>query len=398
MSARVRPLARALCLAVICTVVLATRVYVEFERVRVRLVTEPTAPDGQSVTIPLRNQNQLAGLPAAVILRVRAGTDPASLTASLDGRQITQATVPAGDELRIDTSVDRLPRDAEAITVTAATPDWTLTYLETATVHGYAGPPLNLVIAPRAREAGSVLPLWALVLVLAALAAARPRVDWPVRWVRYLHRLLAGFVLLLFAVALAARLFTPYTILLSLESFAWGVVILYAEPLSRVWAALSRRLFPSPFQISQLPPLPGWRELLITSAGIAVLTGIVLHVQVRNLDSVPDLGDPLFSMWRISWVVHQLAADPMHLFDANIFYPAKGTLTYSDSIILPAMMAWPFLATGVHPVLVYNLLFLSGFVLSGIATYVLARSFGWGVVAAATSGNEVSLNTCSYLL
>ena len=97
MSARVRPLARALCLAVICTVVLATRVYVDFERVRVRLVTEPTAPDGQSVTIPLRNQNQLAGLPAAVILRVRAGTDPASITAALDGRQITQATVPAGE-------------------------------------------------------------------------------------------------------------------------------------------------------------------------------------------------------------------------------------------------------------------------------------------------------------
>jgi len=39
-------------------------------------------------------------------------------------------------------------------------------------------------------------------------------------------------------------------------------------------------------------------------------------------------------MWRIGWVQHQLVTDPRHLFDANIFYPLRATLTYSDAMIL----------------------------------------------------------------
>ena len=31
-----------------------------------------------------------------------------------------------------------------------------------------------------------------------------------------------------------------------------------------------------------------------------------------------------FSMWRLAWIAHALATDPRHLFDANIFHPAKG--------------------------------------------------------------------------
>ena len=84
----------------------------------------------------------------------------------------------------------------------------------------------------------------------------------------------------------------------------------------------------------------------------------------------------------MAWVPHQLASDPRHLFDANIFYPDTGTLTYSDSIILPALTAAPLLWAGVSPVVAYNLLFLSGFVLSAFAMYVLARALAFGPPAA----------------
>jgi hypothetical protein len=89
------------------------------------------------------------------------------------------------------------------------------------------------------------------------------------------------------------------------------------------------------------------------------------------MDSVPDLGDPLFSMWRMGWVFHKLGGDPRPLFDANIFYPEPLTLTYSDSMLLPALTGAPLLAAGLHPVVAYNVLFLSGFVLSAITTYLL---------------------------
>ena len=74
------------------------------------------------------------------------------------------------------------------------------------------------------------------------------------------------------------------------------------------------------------------------SLGLLGVTATVLHQQVADFHAVPDRGDPLFSMWRMAWVRHQILADPRHLFDANIFYPLTGTLTYSDSMLLPALM------------------------------------------------------------
>ncbi len=116
--------------------------------------------------------------------------------------------------------------------------------------------------------------------------------------------------------------------------------------------------------------------------GLTAITVIALHRQAQHLFSVPDRGDPLFSMWRIAWVQHQLAADPRHLFDANIFYPLRATLTYSDSMILPALAAWPLAWLGVHPVVAYNLLLLASFVLSGLAMYLLTRALELGAPAA----------------
>ena len=88
---------------------------------------------------------------------------------------------------------------------------------------------------------------------------------------------------------------------------------------------------------------------------------VLLHDQFLQPYSVADLGDPLFSIWRIGWVLHQLEVDPLRLFDANIFYPERLTLTFSDPMILPALAAAPMLAAGVHPVLVYNVLLIAGF-------------------------------------
>jgi hypothetical protein len=78
-------------------------------------------------------------------------------------------------------------------------------------------------------------------------------------------------------------------------------------------------------------------------------------------------------MWRAGWVLQQLRGDPRGLFDANIFYPEPLTLTYSDSMLLPGLTAAPLLAAGVHPVVTYNLLLISGFLLSGIAAALLVE-------------------------
>src|SRR5678815_5399392 len=113
------------------------------------------------------------------------------------------------------------------------------------------------------------------------------------------------------------------------------------------------------------------RHAVVAALGLGAALVLLLHQQVRHLDYVPDLGDPLFSIWRVGWVNHQLLNDPRHLFDTNIFYPEPLTLTFSDPIVVPALTAAPALALGIHPVIVYNLLLLSGFWFSGIAVYLL---------------------------
>lgn len=82
--------------------------------------------------------------------------------------------------------------------------------------------------------------------------------------------------------------------------------------------------------------------------------------------------DPLFSIWRLGWVAHQLVADPRHLFDANIFYPEPGTFAYSDAMLLPGAVLAPLFWLHVSPVAIYNGALLGALALSGFTMFLLA--------------------------
>jgi hypothetical protein len=114
-------------------------------------------------------------------------------------------------------------------------------------------------------------------------------------------------------------------------------------------------------------------------AGIALLlAGLTIFVtwpQARQLAyGVDDFGDPLMNSWTLAWVAHTLPTHPTRLFDANIFYPEKRTLAYSETLVVPALLVAPLLWLGGGPILAHNLLLLAGYVASGLATYVLVLS------------------------
>ena len=106
-----------------------------------------------------------------------------------------------------------------------------------------------------------------------------------------------------------------------------------------------------------------------------------------------DLGDSLLNMWILAWDVEQfraiLSGDLSRIttfFDANIFHPAPLTLAYSEHLIAQAIQILPvYLLTG-NPILSYNLLFLSTFVLSGLGTYLLVRELTGNAQAAFVAG------------
>lgn len=129
-----------------------------------------------------------------------------------------------------------------------------------------------------------------------------------------------------------------------------------------------------------------WREFGLVLLAFVVLTALFTWPQVIRMNGVPDLGDPLFSIWRISWVNHQIWKDPAALFDTNIFYPERLTLAYSDPVIVPALIAAPLFWLGLPRVVAYNLLFLSSFVFSGVATYYVVRALTGRRDAAAIAG------------
>jgi hypothetical protein len=117
---------------------------------------------------------------------------------------------------------------------------------------------------------------------------------------------------------------------------------------------------------------------LLSALTVIVTWPVALHLGTR----VPGHDDPLFSIWRLSWIAHALTQDPRYLFDANIFYPHARTLAYSDAMLLEGIIAAPFLWAQVNPVLVYNLMFLAGIVSSGAGMFVLARYLTGDVRAA----------------
>jgi hypothetical protein len=119
----------------------------------------------------------------------------------------------------------------------------------------------------------------------------------------------------------------------------------------------------------------------------AALTCVMTYPQVRQMDGVSvDTADPLLSTWRLSWFAHQLPRDPRHLYDANIFYPEPRTLAYSDAMLVPSLTIAPAVWLGMHQLLAYNVLLLSGFAFSGAAMFLLVRSLTRHVGAALFAG------------
>lgn len=141
------------------------------------------------------------------------------------------------------------------------------------------------------------------------------------------------------------------------------------------WRKLWHRIYhPIADQPREPWSIARWPEHGLALAGFCGFGLILLWAQVSRLDAIPEFGDPLFSVWRVSWVYRQLLGDPRGLFDANIFHPQPLTLTYSDSMLFPALTVAPLLAAGVHPVVATNTILVLSFVASAFAVYLLV---GW---------------------
>jgi hypothetical protein len=124
-------------------------------------------------------------------------------------------------------------------------------------------------------------------------------------------------------------------------------------------------------------PVPTRRasEAIAVIAAYSLLTVVFTYPQIAHLaDAIGPHHDALFSIWRMSWIAHALASDPGNLLNANIFWPERHTLLYSDAMLLPGLLAAPALWAGARPVVVYNISLLATFVLCASAMYAFVRT------------------------
>ncbi|MBI3965496.1 MAG: hypothetical protein HY329_07655 [Chloroflexi bacterium] len=89
---------------------------------------------------------------------------------------------------------------------------------------------------------------------------------------------------------------------------------------------------------------------------------------------VRDTGDTLQQTYSLAWIWRAFTTDPFHLYDATIFYPQRFSLAFSESLLVPSLLAAPVQALTGNPILAYNVATLLAFPLTALAACALARA------------------------
>jgi hypothetical protein len=118
--------------------------------------------------------------------------------------------------------------------------------------------------------------------------------------------------------------------------------------------------------------------LVYLAAAVIYTWPLVLH-PASHLAAPTGAGDPFLNLWILGWGMQTILGQPAALFtgrvfDANIFYPAHGTLTYSDHMLLQSALAAPVYAATDNLALAYNVIFFGSFVASGLAMHAFVRT------------------------
>lgn len=134
--------------------------------------------------------------------------------------------------------------------------------------------------------------------------------------------------------------------------------------------------------------------LLLLFTGMAVLHTWPLAERPATW-SRHDNGDAMLNEWVIAWLAHQLPRDPLHLFEANIFYPEPNTLAFSEHMFVQGLMGAPLLWAGLATLLVHNLLIMAGLALTGWTMGLVMYRWTGDYWAATVAGLLLAFNAHS---
>ena len=106
---------------------------------------------------------------------------------------------------------------------------------------------------------------------------------------------------------------------------------------------------------------------------IAIVMTWPLASNMGGLGRSTGGGDGQYSVWNVAWVAHALTTDPTRLFDANIFYPHRNALAFSEANLGAGIVAIPAWLMTHNAYAAHNLALLTGFATALLGMWLLAR-------------------------
>lgn len=127
-------------------------------------------------------------------------------------------------------------------------------------------------------------------------------------------------------------------------------------------------------------------DLLVLLSFVLLSILMLWPLPLHMADALVSPVDPLLNTWIFDWDTYQLFKDPFHLFDANIFFPLKNTLAFSEHMIVLSLIAFPVSLIAGNPILGYNFIQLLAYILCGFAVYLLVFDLTKSRMAAVIAG------------
>jgi hypothetical protein len=262
---------------------LLTRVFVDFDKVRIKLIQHATTPSDRSVRVVTDALDALVALqqPSALIAKIdNPGPKDDEFTITVDGRIACRPRVSAGASRRADCVVTQWTSSDgfHEIAIDGPAGAWTVSYLEAATHYGNTGEPSHLIILPRessyyVRPSSAATALLCLV-VAATMLFASPAV-FPA-WAIWCHRALSGIILVAISAVVASPWMSRYRVVLSLRTLWWWLAVLGAP---YVWTACRF--------VAATHALPGkksarFAQSAIVASGVLAVFWIVMTVRLHD--------------------------------------------------------------------------------------------------------------------
>lgn len=140
-------------------------------------------------------------------------------------------------------------------------------------------------------------------------------------------------------------------------------------------------------------PYASMRQRGLAEAAVLLLAGFALTAAltfplVFGLDRLgrTNSDDGRWSIWVVSWVAHALTTQPLAVYDANIFYPHRNALAFSEANLGAGVIGAPVWALTKNPYTTHNVVVVISFIVSLAGAYYLVRYLTASRHAAAVTG------------